>query len=224
MATNVVMPQLGESVVEGTVGKWLKQVGDPIELYESVMEVVTDKVTTEIPAPAAGTLLQILIPEGETVKAGTVLAVIGQPNEQVAAPTSIASANAPQEAAAGRNVAAPASATAAPETPRAPALAPSVTSGEGGKKSNGGAMRLTPVVARMISEYTITQDELQTIQGTGEGGRVSKKDLENFLKTRGASPAPAAEPQLAPWEQPGSGDLFKPTDDTFGKVQSKAPV
>ena len=76
MATNVVMPQLGESVVEGTVGKWFKQVGDKIEQYESILEVVTDKVTTEIPSPAAGTLLQILVQEGTTVKAGTVIAII----------------------------------------------------------------------------------------------------------------------------------------------------
>src|SRR5512142_2354831 len=82
MATNVVMPQLGESVVEGTIGKWFKQVGDKIEQYEAIMEVVTDKVTTEIPSPAAGTLLQILVPEGATVKAGTVLAMIGAAGEQ----------------------------------------------------------------------------------------------------------------------------------------------
>ena len=83
MATNVVMPQLGESVVEGTVGKWFKKIGDKIDLYEPIMEVVTDKVTTEIPSPAAGTLLQIVVPEGTTVKANTVVAVIGEPGEPV---------------------------------------------------------------------------------------------------------------------------------------------
>src|SRR5512142_2247646 len=86
MATNVVMPQLGESVVEGTIGKWFKQVGDKIEQYEAIMEVVTDKVTTEIPSPSAGTLLQILVPEGTTVKAGTVLATIGEPGAVASAP------------------------------------------------------------------------------------------------------------------------------------------
>src|SRR5512140_341810 len=104
MATNVVMPQLGESVIEGTVGKWLKQAGDAVEQYESIMEVITDKVTTEIPAPASGTLLQILVPEGETVKAGTVLAVIGQPGEKVSAPSTPGSAGA-RDAAAGQTVA-----------------------------------------------------------------------------------------------------------------------
>lgn len=198
MATNVVMPQLGESVVEGTVGKWFKKVGDKIEQYEPIMEVVTDKVTTEIPAPAAGTLLQIVVPEGTTVKAGTVLAVIGAAGEP--APASPAP---------------PAPTAAAPTPPSAPPPP------EEGKKreaaaprDGGGARRLTPVVARMISEANITEAELKTIRGTGEGGRISKKDIENFLKTRGAA---AKEPALAPWEQPGTGELFRPTEEIFGK-------
>ncbi len=256
MATNVVMPQLGESVVEGTIGKWFKQVGDTIEQYESIMEVVTDKVTTEIPSPAAGTLLQITVPEGATVKAGTVLAVIGQPDEQVEPPPgAMAPAEAPKEAAAGQRVAEsmPQSATAERKKepaeatlttsavaqepaepsvrPRATNVAPATPSGappaatapvppsqKGPEKKNGGgAQRFTPVVARMISEYNITTDELATIQGTGEGGRISKKDLENYLQTREQKQA-VAIPALPPWEQPGSGDLFKPTEESFGKV------
>lgn len=197
MATNVIMPQLGESVVEGTVGKWFKKVGDKIEQYEPIMEVVTDKVTTEIPAPAAGTLLQIVVPEGTTVKAGTVLAVIGAAGEQAAAP--------PAQTARAT--------AAAPTPPPSPPL-----SGEGRKgevaapRDGGGARRLTPVVARMISEANITEAELKTIHGTGEGGRISKKDIENFLKTRGTA---AKEPELAPWEQPGTGELFRPTEEIF---------
>ncbi len=79
MPTNVIMPQLGESVVEGTVSKWLKQVGDTVQEFEPLLEISTDKVDTEIPAPASGVLLKILIPAGETVERGTLLAVIGQP-------------------------------------------------------------------------------------------------------------------------------------------------
>ncbi len=172
MATNVVMPQLGESVIEGTVGKWLKQVGDRVEQYEPILEVITDKVTTEIPAPASGTLLQILIGEGATVKAGTVLAVIGAPGEEVT------SAAAPS-----------------PATTIAPARV--------------GTTRLTPVVARMIAEHHITDAELATIRGTGEGGRITKKDLENFLKTR------ARPTQVPAWEQPGTGELFRPTEEVL---------
>ena len=81
MATRVVMPQLGELVVEGTVTRWLKRAGETVQEYESLLEVNTDKVDTEIPAPATGTVLQLLVPEGETVRAGTLLALIGEPGE-----------------------------------------------------------------------------------------------------------------------------------------------
>jgi 2-oxoglutarate dehydrogenase complex dihydrolipoamide succinyltransferase (E2) component len=179
MATNIVMPQLGESVVEGTIGKWLKQIGDQIEQYEPVLEVITDKVTTEIPAPASGTLLQILVAEGATVQAGTPLAVIGAPGE-----------------------------VAAPSTPITPSPNRPITE----SPNHPITQRLTPVVARMIAEHNITTAELATIRGTGEGGRISKKDIENFLRTR----APAPE-TLPAWEQPGTGELFRPTEEVFGK-------
>ena len=83
MPTKIIMPQLGESVVEGTVTKWLKQEGERIEEMESLLEVNTDKVDTEIPSPAGGTLLKIVVPEGETVRAGTVIAWVGEPGEGV---------------------------------------------------------------------------------------------------------------------------------------------
>jgi 2-oxoglutarate dehydrogenase E2 component (dihydrolipoamide succinyltransferase) len=208
------MPQLGESVVEGTVGKWLKSVGDPIALYEPIMEVVTDKVTTEIPAPAAGVLAQILVQEGTTVKAGTVVALIGELGETTA-----------PESGAGAPQAAPTPSPAAPPAsmPTAPAARPSGSvAGDASPKSNGSARnRLTPVVARMISEFNITDAELASIVGTGENGRISKKDLENLLRARQASPAmPAAPPStesLPPWEQPGTGELFRPTEEVFGR-------
>src|SRR5687767_16024761 len=107
MATNVIMPQLGESVVEGTVSKWLKREGDPVQEFDPIMEVNTDKVDTEIPAPASGTLLKVYVPEGTTVKAGTVLAIIGQPGETP-----------PADSGNGHAAAAP---TAAPAKAAAPA-------------------------------------------------------------------------------------------------------
>jgi pyruvate/2-oxoglutarate dehydrogenase complex dihydrolipoamide acyltransferase (E2) component len=199
MATNVVMPQLGESVVEGTVGKWFKKIGDKIDQYEPIMEVVTDKVTTEIPSPASGTMLQIVVPEGTTVKAGTVLAVIGEVGEQVQAP-----------------VAAPMHAAATPASVATPALAAAAP-----VKHNGGgaATRLTPVVARMIAENKIADAELATIKGTGEGGRISKKDIEAFVARRGAAPT-----ELPAWEQPGTGELFRPTEEIFGKPMPLPPT
>lgn len=187
MATNVVMPQLGESVVEGTVGKWFKQVGDQIEQYESILEVVTDKVTTEIPSPAAGTLLQILVQAGTTVQAGTVIAVIGMPNESVT--------------------------PVVPGTPLATQLPNHPTAQP---PTHSTTQRLTPVVARMIAKQNIADAELATIHGTGEGGRVSKKDIEAFVAQR------KLKGELPAWEQPGTGELFRPTEEVFGKPTSPA--
>ncbi len=213
MATHVVMPQLGESVVEGTVGKWYKKVGEQVALYEPIMEVVTDKVTTEIPASAAGTLLQILVPEGTTVKAGTVLAVIGAAGEPLPPAT-------PASAAGEGRRAAPAAAAAAPNHPTTqPPNAPTAPS----------AQRLTPVVARMIADHKIADAELATIHGTGDGGRISKKDIEAFVARRTSPPSPLLPgegrkiEELPPWEQPGTGELFRPTEEIFGKPQATPP-
>ncbi|MBI5650850.1 MAG: 2-oxo acid dehydrogenase subunit E2 [Chloroflexi bacterium] len=192
MATNVVMPQLGESVVEGTVGKWFKNVGDTIEQYESIMEVVTDKVTSEIPSPASGTILQIITPEGVTVKAGTVVAIIGAPGEVVA---SGAAVQPPQPQAVAR------------EATIKPTNQPTI-------------QRLTPVVARMIAEHNLTAAELATIQGSGEGGRISKKDIEQFVAQRKIAPASR---ELPAWEQPGTGELFRPTEEVFKKPSAPTP-
>ncbi len=196
MATNVVMPQLGESVVEGTVGKWYKKVGDKIDLYEPIMEVVTDKVTTEIPASAAGTMLQIIVPEGTTVKAGTVLAVIGAAGET---PSAVAAPPPERKAEMAAAVTPPSHPTTQP--PNYPTT-----------------QRLTPVVARMIADHKITDAELAMIKGTGEGGRISKKDVEAFVARRGAAPA-----ELPAWEQPGTGELFRPTEEVFGKSAAPPP-
>ncbi len=218
MATNVVMPQLGESVVEGTVGKWLKQVGDKVEQYEPIMEVVTDKVTTEIPAPAAGTMLQIVVPEGTTVKAGAVVAVIGAQGEPV------------QQAPAGTPAGAPApTLSARPPEPAPAGTRTAVPEPPSGEPHNGhGTKRLTPVVARMISEHNISDVELKTIPGTGEGGRITKKDVERYVAQRSAQPALAPAPgkveELPAWEQPGTGELFRPTEEIFGKPQPAAPA
>jgi 2-oxoglutarate dehydrogenase E2 component (dihydrolipoamide succinyltransferase) len=168
-------------------------------------------VTTEIPAPAAGTLLQIVVPEGATVKAGTTLAIIGAAGEQP-------SAMAPSAAS---HAAAPA--PGAPNIPPAPAAAPMPPLPHNGH----GAKRLTPVVARMISDYNITDAELATMKGSGEGGRVTKKDIEAYVARRGAqAPVSTAPTELPPWEQPGTGELFRPTEEIFGgaKAAPSAPA
>ncbi len=184
METPIIMPQLGESVVEGTVAEWLKQPGDFVEEYESIVRVSTDKVDTEIPSPARGVLRQILVPEGTTVNAGVTLAVI-----------------------AAEGSAAPAPPAAAPVTaPPAPALS----------SAADGSPHITPVVARMAREHQL---DLSRITGTGRDGRITKKDVEAYLQ-RQAAPAPA---DLPPWEQPGSGDLFKSTSDYELKTASPPP-
>lgn len=185
MTTTIPMPQLGESVVEGTVGKWLVREGQAVKQYDVLLEVITDKVDTEVTAPAAGTVLRILVGEGETVRAGTPIAVLGEPGETVQPPDTLAAA-------------APAAASPAAPAPGA---------------------RLSPVVARMAAEHQL---DISQIQGTGLGGRVTKKDVMAHLE-KGAA-APAAEPELMPWETPGSGDLFKPASPWQPAPPTPAPA
>jgi 2-oxoglutarate dehydrogenase E2 component (dihydrolipoamide succinyltransferase) len=202
MATKVIMPQLGESVVEGTVSRWLKQPGELVAEFESLLEVNTDKVDSEIPSPAAGTLLEILVPEGTTVKAGTLLAMIGDPAEGPAGQAGPTGQQQPQVSAerAPADLAAPSEqpAQAAPRT-----YAP-------GRDQQLGFV--SPVVARMAREHNLN---LSVIQGSGQGGRITKKDVLAFLES--SQQAAAAQPQseAAPWETPGEGDLFRPTEMVF---------
>jgi len=192
MATQVIMPQLGESVVEGTVGKWLIAEGEEVKEYEPLLEVITDKVDTEIPAPASGVLLKILVPEGATVTAGTVLAYIGQPGEAL-----------PE---------APGAVSAAHPQPEAEKVAEAEPTGGDGRRRKRPAGRgvITPVVARIAAEHGIDLASAD-IQGSGRGGRITKKDILAYIEQRQAA-APAREAP-APWEQPGTGELFKPTEE-----------
>ncbi|MEM5776410.1 MAG: biotin/lipoyl-containing protein, partial [Anaerolineaceae bacterium] len=198
MATQVIMPQLGESVVEGTVMQWFKKEGDKIDEFESLLEVNTDKVNTEIPAPAAGVVLKILVPENETVKAGTIIAWIGQPGE------SIEGAQAPAAHAA------PAAAPTPPAemTTSAAAAPPPVTVPAVGRDRDLGF--ISPVVARLARERNV---DLYAVKGSGEGGRITKKDVLSFLENVPA--AAPAQPEPAAWETPGEGDLFRPTELMF---------
>ncbi len=198
MPTKVIMPQLGESVVEGTVSKWLKKVGDPVTEFEPILEISTDKVDTEIPAPANGVILQIYVPEGQTVERGVLLAMIGQPGEAVpegpsAVGTSVLDTTDADKQHAPAEMAAPSD------------------------HENSKSQRYSPVVARMAAENNI---DLTRIKGTGLGGRVTKKDVEAYLV--GNAPQPTKTQEVAPWEQPISGDLFKPTDEVFAKASGKS--
>ena len=201
MSTNIIMPKLGESVIEGTVTKWLKQEGEQIQEMDALVEINTDKVDTEIPSPASGTLLKIMVPEGATVSAGALLAVIGSPGEvpdNVHSPAMITQVTIPPEAGAATR---PVSAVS-------------------GSRPLG---FISPVVAKLAHENNL---DLSQVQGSGEGGRITKKDVLAYLETRQVV-NPAPEP--AAWETPGDGELFRPPEIQFaggipGKLNLTRPV
>lgn len=173
----VTLPALGESVTEGTVTRWLKEVGEQVEVDEPLVEVSTDKVDTEIPSPVAGTLLEIRIPEDEEAEVGQVLAIIGD-SSAAAAPAAPA---APAPAAA-----APAPAT--PAAPAAPASAPDTPATPAAPAADGEAY-VTPLVRKLAKDNGI---DLSTVKGTGVGGRIRKQDVQAAIAAKDSAAAPAA--------------------------------
>jgi 2-oxoglutarate dehydrogenase dihydrolipoamide succinyltransferase (E2 component) len=183
MPTKVTMPQLGESVVEGTLTRWLKSVGEQVEEYEPLLEVNTDKVDSEIPSPISGTLLEIMVPEGTTVQAGEVLALIGdedeaEAGEQEGAPAPAVQATQNEDGGEQKQAPQP---TRAAETDAAPAV---------GRSELG---FISPVVAKIASEHNL---DLREVTGTGQGGRITKKDVLAYLEEREAAPKPAPSPEF----------------------------
>jgi len=189
MPTNVVMPQMGESVAEGTVTKWLKKVGEQIGRDEPLFEISTDKVDAEIPSPAAGILSQILVKENETVAVNTVVAVIDGEGAGVAA----AAAEAKEE------VAAPAAPAAAlPPTPGVTASAPTAAAGPPAPTAPAD-VRSSPLVRRIAHDYQV---DLTQVQGTGLGGRISKRDILAYVEQRQSAAAGRAAAAQRPLVQP----------------------
>ncbi|MBI3721953.1 MAG: E3 binding domain-containing protein, partial [Fimbriimonas ginsengisoli] len=182
MAIEILMPELGESVHEGTVSRWLKKEGDFVKEDEPVVEIMTDKVNTELPSPATGVLAKILIQEGDSVEVFHAMGII---EEQGAATASTPAAkDGPKAEPAKPAAAAPAKA----EMPAPPS-------------PNGGERRwYTPVVKAIAKQHSVSEKELAAIVGSGQGGRVTKKDLEAFLASgRGAVvAAPKLEPKPVP--------------------------
>jgi 2-oxoisovalerate dehydrogenase E2 component (dihydrolipoyl transacylase) len=200
MAFTIELPQVGESVVEGTIGKWLKQPGDRIERYDPLVEVITDKVTMDLPSPVSGKLLRILAQEGETLPMGAAIA-------------EVETAESPAPAAAPAEASSPAPATSTPE--RRPSRPPSATTGYlvkdtrpvgptgGGVEEPGapaepapppvaenGKPRLSPAVRRLAREHQV---DLSRVPGTGMGGRITRDDVLSFLES-----GPATAPSTAP--------------------------
>ena len=187
---DVVMPQMGVSVSEGTITKWLKQEGEQVEADEPLLEISTDKVDTEVPSPGSGTLTQILVQEGATVDVGTKLAVIGgegggsPSTDDVPEP---ATAQAAAESAAVSD--GPATPTA--ETVEEATPAPSAASETTEPSSTNGKTFVSPVVAKIASEHGVDPSQ---VQGTGRGGRVTKKDILSFIESGAKAAPPAAAP------------------------------
>jgi len=189
--TAVVLPALGESVTEGTVTRWLKAVGDPVAVDEPLVEISTDKVDTELPSPAAGTLLEILVGEDQVVEVGATLGLIGTAGAPSAAALAAPAPAAPAVVAppvVAPVVAAPA-APAPAAAPAAPAAAPAaaVTADDGGSDSY-----VTPLVRKLAADNGV---DLATVTGTGVGGRIRKSDVlsaAEAAKAAAAAPAPAA--------------------------------
>jgi pyruvate dehydrogenase E2 component (dihydrolipoyllysine-residue acetyltransferase) len=202
-ATDVVMPQMGVSVSEGTITKWLKQEGEQVEADESLLEISTDKVDTEVPSPASGTLTQILVQEGETVDVGTKLAVIGGDGAASGSKADVPEPATAQAAAESAGVSdapsTPPTADTVEEATPAPAAASETTEAP----STNGKTFVSPVVAKIASEHGVDPSQ---VQGTGRGGRVTKKDILNFIESGGQAAQPAApvqpEAPKAPAEAP----------------------
>jgi 2-oxoglutarate dehydrogenase E2 component (dihydrolipoamide succinyltransferase) len=233
--TEVTLPALGESVTEGTVTRWLKQVGDTVEVDEALLEVSTDKVDTEIPSPVAGTVQQILVNEDDTVEVGAVLAIVGS---GAAAPAEAAPAPAPAEQPAAEQApapSAPADTSERPQSPQqqapaqqgtqeqAPAPAPvaqPAPAQEAPKpaapaQETGGKSYLTPLVRKLAAEKGV---DLSTVTGTGVGGRVRKEDVLAAAE-KAAQPAPAAAASAAAPAAPKTAATVPPVSPLRGTTE-----
>ena len=200
MAVDVVMPQMGESIFEGTITKWLKKPGDKVERDEPLFEISTDKVDAEIPSPSAGVLKEIKIPEGQTVPIQTIVAVIdgaGSPAASASAPAPAPAAAAPAKPAAAAP--APSAPPTAPAKAAAPAPPPpqSAPAPAASSASSSGTERIhsSPLVRRLAKEHGV---DLTSIEGTGAGGRITKQDIEAAIAENAGAASGASEAALAP--------------------------
>jgi 2-oxoglutarate dehydrogenase E2 component (dihydrolipoamide succinyltransferase) len=219
-----MMPQLGETVTEGTITRWMKAVGDAVERDEPLFEVSTDKVDSEVPSPAAGVLSEILVPEGETVEVGVKLAVIGDgaaPAATQGAPAAAKAEPAPAPAPAATApaptpapepvVVAPQDVTPPPPPPPAPAPAPAPAAAPApSAQSNGdgvGPNLLSPMVRKLLAENGISETE---VTGTGAGGRITRDDAQRVVDARRAAAPPPAQTPAAPAPTPSAPTAAAP--------------
>jgi pyruvate dehydrogenase E2 component (dihydrolipoamide acetyltransferase) len=194
MPTDVVMPQMGESIFEGTITKWLKKPGDKVQRDEPLFEISTDKVDAEIPSPTSGVLQEIKVTEGNTVQVNTVVGSIAADGEAAAAPAKPTATKAAEAAPTPAKLAAPG--PPAPTTPEPPAAAESSHEEEG----DGDRTRSSPLVRRLARDNNV---DLGQVQGTGMGGRITKQDIMAFIDKQGtAASAPPSSAASAPAPSP----------------------
>ena len=189
MSTPVVMPQMGESIAEGTIVRWIKKVGDTVDRDEPLFEISTDKVDAEIPSPTAGVLLEIAVKEGETVPIHSVVAMIGEAGTKPSASAPASSPSASAADAATARPAAPVPVAAAPAAPAPVAAMPGAA-----VAADGRAQRSSPLVRRIAKEHGV---DIGHISGSGAGGRVTKHDILEFIES-GPTVASKAAPVHAP--------------------------
>lgn len=207
MATDVTMPQMGESIAEGTIVRWIKKVGDTVDKDEPLFEISTDKVDAEIPSPAAGVLIEVSVKEGETVPVNSVVARIGAAGEKPAgAPASAASA--PDAPAPAQDAPAPAHNAPVPPAPShvAPAHSAPLTLADVRRQ------RSSPVVRKIAKEHGV---DFTQLEGTGIAGRVTKKDILSAIESGAARPASAASSATAPAAAAKPTSTFVPAPSVF---------
>ena len=193
---DITLPQLGETVTEGTITRWFKKVGDAVAADEPLFEVSTDKVDTEVPSPISGTLTEIRVKEGDTVAVGTVIAVVGAataaPAPGVAAPV-VAAPPAPAAPVAKPAPAVPAAPVVAPAAPPAPVAASVATATRAPMPTSTSNKLLSPVVRRLVADHGI---DVNSLVGTGPGGRITREDVLDFIDKNGSAPKvmPANKP------------------------------
>jgi len=200
MPTDIIMPQMGESIVEGTITKWLKKPGDKVQRDEPLFEISTDKVDAEIPAPASGVLQEIKVTEGTTVNVNTVVGTIAVDGEAAAKPAAPAPEKSPEAKTSSAGVPPAVAGASRPRTPDpAPPPPPAPAAHEEDEEA-----RSSPLVRKIAREHGIS---LSQVSGTGLGGRITKQDITSFIESQSSAPtapAPAASAPPAPASRPAS--------------------
>jgi pyruvate dehydrogenase E2 component (dihydrolipoamide acetyltransferase) len=214
MATNVVMPQMGESIAEGTIVRWIKKVGDQVDRDEPLFEISTDKVDAEIPSPAAGRLSEIKVKEGETVPVNSVVAVIGGAEAAANAEPAAPVAEKPAAKVDATPVEQPLPAAAVGQAPAGQASVDERAGDESDDDEDAPRQRSSPLVRRIAREHNV---DLRNVHGTGINGRVTKGDILGYIESGAATaPAPPSSPAQAPAAArpaapaPAPGPVYKP--------------